>query len=75
MSRTMIVSYIMAAVGFLGLIGVDLPADTIETLLNSVTDDALELFMIISAGIMGFLRTITSSPLVKGVGGLLGKKE
>lgn len=74
MSRTAIIAWIMGIVGLLGTLGVDLPADTIETLLNSVSDDALELYMIISGAVMMWLRKITDSPVAKGISGWLGLK-
>jgi len=75
MSKTMIVNYIMMAVGFLAVIGVDLPADQVETLLNSISDDALALFMLVSGALGAWLRKITDSPLADGVKGLLGLKD
>lgn len=74
-SRTAIVGWIVTVLGFLGLVGLDLPVDQIERLLNSITEDALELYMLISGPVMLWLRKVTSSPVAKGVKGLLGMKE
>ena len=57
------------------MVGVDLPADTVETLLNSISDDSIALFMLVSGAIGAWLRKITDSPLADGVRGWLGMKD
>lgn len=75
MSKTVITGWIMAVFGFLGTVGVDLPLDVIETLLNKISGDAMELFTIIAGALMVWLRTVTDSPLAKGLKGWFGAKE
>jgi hypothetical protein len=72
-SRTQVVAWIMTVVGLLGLLGIDLPADAIEKLLSSISDDSIELFMVVSGGIMVWFRKITESPAAQGLKGLLFK--
>lgn len=75
MSRTAIVAWIMTLVGLLGLVGIDLPVEQIEELLGRITDDVLELYMLISGPLFLWLRKITSSPLAQGIQGWLGFRE
>ena len=75
MSKTAIVAFIMIGLGFLSTIGVDLPLETIETLLTSITDNAFEVFSILYGAITLWLRKITDSPLADGVRGWLGFKD
>lgn len=74
-SRTAVVGWIVTVLGLLSVVGLDLPVDKIETLLNSITGDAMELYMLISGPVMLWLRKITKSPVAKGVRGFLGLKE
>jgi hypothetical protein len=74
-SRTAIFAWIMTVLGLLGTIGVDLPTDQIQLLLERITDDVIALFMLIVGPITLWLRAITSSPLASGLMGLLGKKK
>ena len=75
MSKTAIVAFIMIGLGFLSTIGVDLPLETIETLLTSITDNAFEVFSILYGAITLWLRKITDSPLADGVRGWFGFKD
>ncbi len=74
-SRTAVVGWGMTLVGFLGLIGIDLPVDTIEALLTSITEDAMALWLAVSGPVAVWFRTITDSPVAAGLKGWLGLRE
>lgn len=74
-SKTAILGWLMTIVGFLGIIGVDFPVDQIETLLSRITDDILELWLLISGPVALWMRKITNSPVAAGILGWLGLKE
>ena len=75
MSRQMMVSYIMIALGIANQLGFEFPLDAIQALLNSISEDTAGLVAILAgAGGVG-LRKITSTPLAQGMNGWLGKKE
>lgn len=72
-SRTQLIGWIMTVVGLMGTFGIDLPVETIEKLLSSITGDSLELFMVLAGAVTVWLRKITDSPAAKGIKGLVFK--
>lgn len=74
-SKTAVLGWAMTIVGGLGLLGIDFPVDKIEELLGRITDDTLELYILLSGPIALWLRKVTTSPVAQGIWGWLGKKE
>jgi hypothetical protein len=69
-SKTMIVAWITALLGFLGSLGIDIPQTAADNMIGGVDG----LFVVIGA-VMIWLRMITDSPLAKGLRGLFGLKD
>ena len=81
LSKQVVIGWLMSAIGVLGTLGVDLPADAFLDLINTLFSDAqdiagkaLSCASILAGALMIGLRKINVGQLAAGVRGLLGEK-
>lgn len=74
-SKTAIREWVVAALGLLVTLGVDLPVDQIVALFDQIWTDGAGLIAMIWAAVGLWLRKLTSSPVAGGIKGFLGFKK